>query len=158
MCNLLKESEDTQNAAMYSDCRLSVATLLAWIECLNSQNAQKCLREGAKSDLGSLGRGSQKSLSHRANLVSHQGKHPKTGFRTVQEIILGPPLQSKTPFAPSLKHFWAFWLFRHLCHASGLASLVCTEMLQVLWHVGSEVSFAQRCLKTSTILGLIWLA
>ena len=37
-----------------------LATPLAWYKCQNSQIAQKCLRESAKSDLVSLGRESQR--------------------------------------------------------------------------------------------------
>ena len=79
-------------------CDFEVAAIrvtkpLAWYKCQNSQNAQKCLRESAKSDLVSLGRESQKSLSHRANPVSHRAKHPKTQFRTVQETVLGLSLR-----------------------------------------------------------------
>ena len=70
-----------------------VATPLAWYKCLNSQKCPKVLKESAKTGLGSLGQESQKSLSHRANLVSHRGKQPKTGFRTVQETTLGLSLQ-----------------------------------------------------------------
>ena len=33
------------------------------------------------------------------------------------------PEDPKSLLAPSLKHFWAFWLFRHLYQASGVATL-----------------------------------
>ena len=42
------------------------------------------LKESAEIDLVSVGQGSQKSFSHRANPVSHAGKRPKT-FPTVQD-------------------------------------------------------------------------
>ena len=70
-----------------------LATPLAWHKFQNSQNAQKCLRESAKSDLVSLGRESQRSLSHRPDPVSHRAKHPKTQFHTVQETVLGLSLR-----------------------------------------------------------------
>ena len=41
-----------------------LATLLAWYKCLHSQNAQKCLREGAKRVFGPLERESQNCLLH----------------------------------------------------------------------------------------------
>ena len=79
--------------------------------------------ESAKSDLVSLGRESQKSLSHRANPVSHRAKQPKTQFRTVQENVLGLSLRRpKNTFRTLLKHFRAIWLFWHLCQASGVAT------------------------------------
>ena len=72
----------------------------------------KVLKESAKSAFGPPGRESKKSLSHRANPVSHRGKQPKTGFRTVQKTTLG--LSARRPentFRTLPKHFWAFWLF-----------------------------------------------
>ena len=81
----------------------------------------KVLKESAKGAFGGgggSGRESKKSLSHRANPVSHRGKQPKTGFRTVQKTILG--LSAWTPentFRALPKHFWAFWLFWHLYQA-----------------------------------------
>ena len=56
----------------FSSQKHRLQTPLSWYKCQNSQNAQKCLRDSAKSDLVSLGRESQKSLS-----VSHRAKHPK---------------------------------------------------------------------------------
>ena len=51
------------------------------------------------------------------------GKCPKRGFapckRLLGESHFGDP---KTPFAPSLKHFWAFWLFRQLYQGRGIAN------------------------------------
>ena len=77
-----------------------------WFNCQNSQNAPKCSREGAKSHLGSSSRESQKSLSHRPNPVSHRGKLPKKGFRTVQETVLGvSPRRPENTFRTLVKHF-----------------------------------------------------
>ena len=80
---------------------------------VNSQNAQKCSREGANSDLGSSAE-SPKRVSRTVQTVFRTGgKCPKRGFapckRLFGESHFGGP---KTPFAPSLQHFWAFWLFR----------------------------------------------
>ena len=66
-------------------------TPLAWYKCQNSQKRPKVLKESAKSDLVSLGRKSQKSLSDRAIPVLHRGTQPKTAPRTVQETVLGTP-------------------------------------------------------------------
>ena len=86
------------------------ATPLAWYKCQNSQNAQKCSRESAKSDLVPLGRESQNSLLLRSNPVSHRAKHPKAQFRTMQGLSShsGGP---KTPFALSLSTFGHFGCF-----------------------------------------------
>ena len=59
----------------------------------------RVLKESATSDVICSGRESQKSLSHHANPISHRGDQPKTGFRTVQETVLGLSAQmSETPF------------------------------------------------------------
>ena len=66
-----------------------MAIRIAWYNCQNSQNCPKVLTESANNHLGSSDRESQKSLSHRPNPVSHRGRVPKKGLRTVQETVLG---------------------------------------------------------------------
>ena len=82
----------------------------------------KVLTESAKSHLGSSDRESQKSLSHRPNPVSHRGKVPKEGFRTVQVTLLGvSPRRPENSFRTFVQHFWASWLFCQLYQAIRIA-------------------------------------
>ena len=62
---------------------------MALVQVSKQPKCPKVLTESAKSHLGPSGRESQKSLSHRPNPVSHWGKLPEKGFRTVQETVLG---------------------------------------------------------------------
>ena len=99
----------------------------------------------------SLGRESKKSLSHHPNPVLHQRKQPnKQGFRTVEETLLGLSLQRpENTFRTLLKHSWAFWLFRHLCH--------CTNSILNIFAVGDVFSRGHEnnaFQKRSTILPL----
>ena len=83
-----------------------------WYKCQNSPKCPKVLTERARSYLGSSGRESQKSLSHRPNPVSRRGKLPKKGFRKCKGLFWeSHPRGPKTPFAPSLSTFGHFWLF-----------------------------------------------
>ena len=62
----------------------------------------------AVPNLGSSGRESQKSLSHCPNPVSHRGKLPKKGLRTVQETVLGvSPRRPENTLRTLVKHFFA---------------------------------------------------
>ena len=50
------------------------------------------------------------------------GTSLKRGFAPCKRLFSGSHSRGrKTPFAPSPKHSWAFWLFRHLYQASGVA-------------------------------------
>ena len=85
---------------------------VALVEVSKRPKCPKVLTESAKSHLGPSSRKSRKSLSHRPNPVSHRGKVPKKGFRTVQETVLGVlPWRSENTFRTLAKHFWASWLF-----------------------------------------------
>ena len=66
-----------------------IATPLAWYKCLNSQNAQKCLREGAKGVFGPLERESQNSLLHGAKPRLRLFPPVRNKVCTVQETLLG---------------------------------------------------------------------
>ena len=47
----------------------------------------------------------------------------KTRFARCERLFWDArPKDPKSLLAPSLKHFWAFWLFRHLYQASGVAT------------------------------------
>ena len=87
-------------------------------KCLNSQNAQKCLREGAKSVFGPLERESQKSLLHGAKPRFRLFPPVRNKVCTVRETLLvlskrvSQPKDPKSLVAHSLKHFWSFGLFR----------------------------------------------
>ena len=80
-----------------------LATPLAWYKCLNSQHAQKCSREGAKSDWG-LWAESPKRVSRTVQILFRtRGNNLKQGFAPCKRLFWdcrsrGP----KTPFAPSL--------------------------------------------------------
>ena len=75
---------------------------MALVQLSKQPNAQKCLKEGAKSHLGSSSRESQKSLSHRPNPVSDRGKLPKRRFAPCKRLFWeSRPGGQKTPFAPS---------------------------------------------------------
>ena len=53
------------------------------------------------------------------------GNSLKRGFALCKRLFWDSRSRGqKTPFAPSLKHFWAFWLFRRLYQASGVATHV----------------------------------
>ena len=87
-----------------------LAIPMAWYKCQNSHNVQKCLRRVPKVFSGL--RAERPKRVSRAVPISHRGKQPKTGFRTVQQTILG--LSARRPentFSTLLKHFWTFWLF-----------------------------------------------
>ena len=57
-------------------------------------------------------------------LFRTRGNNLKRGFAPCKRLFWDSHSRDpKTPFAPSLKHFWAFWLFRHLYQASGVANL-----------------------------------
>ena len=106
-----------------------LATPLAWYKCQNSQNAQKCLRRVLKVIWG-LWAESPKRVSRTVQALFRTGRNiPKHSFALCKRLFWdshsGGP---KTPFALSLKHFWAFWLFRHLYQASRVASLVLNSM------------------------------
>ena len=66
-----------------------LATPLAWYKCLNSQNAQKCLREGAKGVFGPLER-----------------ETPKIVSCTARDPVLGCFPQCETRFARCERLFW----------------------------------------------------
>ena len=95
-----------------------VAIPLAWYKCLNSQNAQKYPREGANGVFGPLEFlewESQNSLLHGAKprfrlLPPVRNK----GCTCERPFLDSRPKDPKSLLAPSLKHFWAFGLFRHL--------------------------------------------
>ena len=111
-----------QLSALKACCFARIEIPWPWYNCQNSQSAQKCLRRVLKVIWGPSSRESQKSLSHRPNPVSHRGKVPKKGFRTVQETVLGvSPRRPENTFRTLVKHFWAFWLFWQLYQGRGIA-------------------------------------
>ena len=84
--------------------RCKICNPVGLVQASKQPKCPKVIKESATSDFVSLGRKSQKSLSHRANPVSHRGKQPKTRLRTVQLTVLGlRPGGLKTPFALSLR-------------------------------------------------------
>ena len=56
----------------------------------------------------------------------------------------------KTPFALSLKHFWAFWLFSHLYQATGAAILASQKLSRdsgetIFAPMSHRALWAQKC-------------
>ena len=85
---------------------------MALVQVSKQPKCPKVLSESAKSHLGCSSRESQKSLSHRPSPVSHRGKLPEKGFRTMQKLFWEThPGGPKTPFAPSLSTFGHFGCF-----------------------------------------------
>ena len=85
---------------------------MALVQVSKQPKRPRVLTESAKSHLGSSGRESQKSLSHRPNAVSHQRTLPEKGFAHCKRLFWeshsrGP----NTPFAPSLSTFGHFGCF-----------------------------------------------
>ena len=125
--------------------------VLAWdsvalVQVSKQPRCPKVLTESAKSHLGSSGRESQTSLSHRPNPVSHRGNLPKKGFRTVQETVLGvSPGRPENTFRTLLKHLWAFWLFWQLYKGRGIASFGrCPPVPKTRTRVHSDVPRHQK--------------
>ena len=85
------------------------------VKCLNSQNAPKCLRRVLKVIWG-LWAKSPKRVSRTVQNLFRTGRNSlKQGFAPCKRLFWDSRSRGpKTPFAPSLKHFWVFWLFRHL--------------------------------------------
>ena len=83
-----------------------------WYKCQNSQNAQKCLRRVLKVTWG-LPAESPKRVSRTVETLFRTGGNClKGGSAPCKRLFWEPhPGNPNTPFAPSLKHFWAFWLF-----------------------------------------------
>ena len=65
---------------------------------------------------------------------------------TVRETLLGLPAQRpQITLAPSLKHFRAFWLFRHLYQASGVAFVIFVRVVLL------QVGFGKRCWRSFSL-------
>ena len=98
----------------------SIATLMAWYKCQNSQNAQKCLRRVLKV-LSGLRAESLKRVSRTVQTLFRTGGNSlKQGFAPCKRLFWGSrPGGPKTPFALSLSTFGHFGCFDTCTRPSG---------------------------------------